>query len=926
MTQPRFVVGIDLGTTHCAVASSPVGYADVQLFEVPQLVAPGEVVARRLLPSFLYLNAESEFAADSLDLPWGPSDGVVGELAQKQGVRAPTRFVASAKSWICHGGVDRRAPILPWSAPEEAQKVSPFEASVRYLAHLRAAWDHAHPDAPLGEQDVVVTVPASFDGAACELTIDAARAAGLPNARLLEEPQAAFYDFLGANEDHLGSLLDGARLVLVVDVGGGTTDLTLVRVHAAVGEAAPEIERIAVGGHLVLGGDNMDAALAHFAQRQGKISRKFDPTEWAALVQSARLAKERLLGAEPPDEAVISIQKRGSRLFGGTQSIRLQRDDVLRELVDGFMPLTAADAVAERRARAGLTTLGLPYATDPAIPRHINSFLRRHASAAVEAGATVVEGLPRPDFVLLNGGVFNAPALVERMQAVFEGWFGAPVPLLDHTALDAAVAQGAARYALSKLGIGQSIGGGTARAYYVGVDDADGKSQAFCVAPRGMEDGASVELTEQVFELLLGQAVRFPLYMYTGDRADAAGAMVVVDDELEPLPALQTTVRADSSIWRDPKTGRVPVRLRSSLTESGTLELSLATVELPPRKWRLEFALSTSLGAAPTPAPDDAPGAASGNTSGQAPEPLPKGFSEACQLVERTFNGGKTGEDVARAKQIRRKLESYIGPRGAWSSAVCRQLLAHLLGVKSHRGRTPKHELAWLRLVGWCLRPGFGAPGDARRIDTLWRVFTEGLAHPKDKALWADWWVLWRRVAPGLDAERQRTIFATVEPWLKGGNAKTGHRPYGHPELLRALATFERLTAEQKTMAAGWFIQRVRKVGSWTPLGRFGARSCFHGELADTVPKSIAEAWLRRLLDEDWSSAEGAAFGAVLIARTVGDSSRDVGEALRADVAARLAAIDAPGSWLSLLTESALSSKDAKRIYGDALPSGLRLG
>ncbi|MCA9540140.1 MAG: Hsp70 family protein, partial [Myxococcales bacterium] len=456
MSEPsRFVVGIDLGTTHCAVAYSPIDRADVQLFEIPQLVAAGETATRRLLPSFLYLPADGEFTDAQRLLPWGPEPEIVGEWAREQGASTPVRLVASAKSWICHGGVDRRAPILPWEAPEAIPKVSPFTASVRYLAHLRAAWDAAHPNAPLAEQEVVVTVPASFDGVANELTVEAAAAAGLPRVRLLEEPQAAFYDFIGAHEADLPTLLAGARLVLVVDVGGGTTDLTLVRVRAGK-EGAPELERVAVGGHLMLGGDNMDAALAHHLQQKAGIGGRLDPTEWARLVQAARRAKETLLADDAPAEIKVSIQRRGSRLIGGTRTVSLTADEVSTLLLDGFVPVTGRDEVAERR-RAGLTTLGLPYVTDPAIPRHVNAFLRRHAEAARAAGAEVIDGLPRPDLLLLNGGVFTPPALIERLQAAMAHWYGAPVTLLAHTALDVAVARGAARFALARHGLSRAI-------------------------------------------------------------------------------------------------------------------------------------------------------------------------------------------------------------------------------------------------------------------------------------------------------------------------------------------------------------------------------------------------------------------------------------------------------------------------------------
>ncbi len=534
MAEPQFVVGIDLGTTHCVVARSPLTRPSVKVVDIPQLVAPGETAARPLLPSFTYLPAEGELADHDRALPWGPQATVVGELARKLGAKVPTRLVASAKSWICYGGVNRRAAILPWSAPENSPHISPFDASVAYLAHLRAAWDGEHPEAPLHEQDVVVTVPASFDESARELTIEAARDAGLGHVRLIEEPQAAFYDFVGENDPAVA--LADTKLVLVVDVGGGTTDLTLVRVLPADASShgRPKLERIAVGGHLMLGGDNMDAALAHHVLHVAGITRELDPSEWSALVQSAREAKEHLLAADAPDEVVVTMQSRGSKLIGGTRSIPLKRSEALKVLVDGFMPKTGREEVADRTSRPGLTTLGLPYVTDPAIPKHIAAFLRKHAQAAAEAGARVDDGLPRPDAVLLNGGVFNASALVDRFSEVMLGCFGAPVRLLAHTSLDTAVARGAARFALVRHGVGDIIAGGTARAYYVGVDDAEGRRRALCIAPRGMDEGVTIDVPDRVFELALDRRVTFSLYSSTDDRVDAAGSIVDVDARLEP--------------------------------------------------------------------------------------------------------------------------------------------------------------------------------------------------------------------------------------------------------------------------------------------------------------------------------------------------------------------------------------------------------
>ena len=941
MSEPRYAVGIDLGTTHCAISAAPLDHPVVRLLQVPQLVAPGEVAERPLLPSFTYLPAPGELSDADRTLPWGPQPHVVGEAARRLGAKVPGRLVASAKSWVCHGGVNRRAPILPWNSPDDEPHLSPFEAQVGYLEHLRRTWEQRHPDAPLSEQDVVVTVPASFDEGARTLTTDAAAAAGLGAVRLLEEPQAAFYDYLGVHGDELDPRLAAARLVLVVDVGGGTTDLTLLRVLPDPGGGRPSIERIAVGGHLMLGGDNMDAALAVHALEKATIERPSDATVWSGLVQSARQAKERLLsgtegGADAPEQAVISYVGRGSRLVGSTRSITLSRDEVVRVLLDGFLPRTGPAEVAQRAARAGLTTLGLPYATDASIGRHVCSFLRRHVHAATEAGARVHDGLPQPDLLLLNGGVFNAPAMIERLGEVLAGWYGEPVPLLPHTSLETAVAHGAVRSALARRGLGEVIGGGTARAYYVQLRGPQGEPQALCIAPRGMEEGASVSVPDRVLELVLDRLVAFPLHAYTGDRVDPPGTLIGLGgeegeegEELEPLPPLETVLRdrertgasvaGDGADDRDGRT--VPVTLSATLGLTGALELYLVTVELPPRRWRLEFVLRTG----PASASERDPEAPSALQAATLPPPDPR-VSRAIELLEKAFGD----KDPKAAKGLRRDLEKVLDPRAKWSVSTCRALGDALLALAPKRGTSDEHELNWLRLVGWCLRPGFGDPGDAARIDAMWSLRDEGLRCPT-KANWAELWIAWRRIAAGLSAERQRALFDDVRPWLwRSGKPPAGPPAHGPVEMMQLLATLERIPAADKQAIGELLLQRAKKLGSYWSLGRVGARvplqGGLHGDGADVVPPAVAEAWLGKLLALDWSTAEGASFAAASLAASTGDPARDVSPALRGTVVDRLGKAGAPASWIEMVTRPTVRSEgDATRMFGDSLPVGLRL-
>ncbi len=907
----RFVVGIDLGTTHCSLAASLLADPKVFLLDVPQLVAAGETADRPLFPSFMYLPAPGELSEDDRRLPWGPSPRVVGEFARRLGAKVPSRLVASAKSWVCHGGVNRRAPILPWNSPDDEPHVSPFEAQVAYLEHLRQVWEHRYPDAPLSAQDVVVTVPASFDEGARALTTDAAAEAGLGEVRLIEEPQAAFYDFLGAHTQDLETQLGEAKLILVVDVGGGTTDLTLVRVRPQHGREVDEnrLERVAVGGHLMLGGDNMDAALAMFALDKAGIERPSDATVWSAIVQSARAAKERLLAADGPQEAIISYQGRGSRLLASTRSLPVTREEVETVLLDGFLPLSPPDEVAQKTSRAGLTTLGLPFASDAAISRHVCSFLRRHVDAAASAGAEVRDGLPRPDLVLLNGGVFNGRTLIDRLRQVFDRWFGpGGVRFLDHTSLDTAVARGAVVYGLSRHGVGEAVGGGTARAYYIGVEGDGGRRQALCVAPKGMEDGTSVSVPDRVFDLRLDAPVAFPLYVYTGDRTDAPGGVVDPSAELDPLPALETVLRDRGRAGSD-----VPVTLSASMTPTGALEIFLATVELPPRKWKLEFVLGReSLSESQ---------ARQAEASALA-DPVHERFEQAAAA----FATAMRTDDPKQARGLRRAVEKAIGPRGQWSAATCRALWSVCLEHEARRGASDQHELSWLGLAGWALRPGYGAPDDDGRIDALWSLREVGLRRAT-KATWPQWWILWRRVAAGLDGAKQVQLFEELEPWLwRDAAAPPGPHKHGPVEMMQLVAGLERVSREAKERCGDLLLERAEKIGSYSPLARVGARVPVRADPEDAVDSAVAQRWVTALLALDWETAEGAAFAAASLARLTGDARRDLSPQSRKTVAERLTAVKAPASWIDMVLRGTdMEASDMKRMFGEGLPVGLKL-
>ncbi|MGI5864162.1 MAG: Hsp70 family protein [Myxococcales bacterium] len=606
----KYAIGIDLGTTNSAVSYLPLDAAQEEdgapkVFAISQVTHAGNVEARPLLPSFLYLPHPSEFPAGSLKLPWDEKrDFVVGELARNQGALTPVRLVSSAKSWLSHPALDRRAAMLPLGSPEEVPKISPLQASARYLRHIREAWDAqlAKGDEALAleYQDVTLTVPASFDAVARELTVEAAAEAGLANLTLLEEPQAALYAWVEAMGDTWRKHVKVGDLILVCDIGGGTTDFSLIAVVDHDGDLG--LERVAVGDHILLGGDNMDLALAYALQQKlTKAGKNIDRWQFLALTHGARQAKEALFADPKKALHPVTVPGRGSSLIGGSIKTELTREELTGTLVDGFFPKVPVTAAPAAQKRVGLTTLGLPYASDAGISRHLAAFLTRHRAAAEKLKGTPVKAEGKsflhPTAILFNGGVLKAPELKQRILDVVTSWVeaeGGTAPKeLPGSQLDLAVAQGAAYFGRVRAGKGIRIRGGTARAYYVGIETAmpavpgmPPPLKALCLAPMGMEEGTSAELPAQEIGLVVGEPAQFRLFGSSVRREDKVGTVVEQwEDELEEMPPIETTLPAGGAL-----PGQVvPVTLRAHVTEIGTLEMHC--VEKSGKAWKLEFNL-----------------------------------------------------------------------------------------------------------------------------------------------------------------------------------------------------------------------------------------------------------------------------------------------------------------------------------------------
>ena len=604
----NYSIGIDLGTTNSVVSYFKLAEVEARgsgqtMLAIPQITAVGTVEEKLLLPSFLYLPNDQEFPAGSLALPWDKKrrDGVVGEFARSHGSKVPMRLVASAKSWLCHPGVDRLSAILPWQAPEEVQRVSPLDATSRYLAHLREAWDHQFQEDALAEQDVVLTVPASFDAAARDLTMKAAQQAGLPNITLIEEPQAAFYAWIEQMGEGFRKQVKPGDVVLVVDVGGGTTDFSLIAVTSKDGDVA--LTRVAVGDHILLGGDNMDLALAHAVnQRLAAEGKKLDTWQFNALTFACRQAKEHMFADAKLKKSPLVVPGRGSSLVGGTIKAELSREELIRVLTDGFFPKSAVTDLPQSARRTGLAQMALPYAQDAGVTRHLAAFLTRQARAMATAhdAPVKVEGrtFVHPTAVLFNGGAFKAATLKARVIEVLNDWLaadgGQPAKELEGAELDLAVARGAAYHGWVRHGHGLRIRGGTARAYYVGVETAmpavpgmEPPVKALCVAPFGMEEGTHADVPPQEFGLVVGEHTRFRFFASSLRRDDRVGTMledVAGNDELEEVAPIETTLPAEEG-----NQGKlVPVNLQAAVTEIGTLELRCLE-KGGPGKWKLEL-------------------------------------------------------------------------------------------------------------------------------------------------------------------------------------------------------------------------------------------------------------------------------------------------------------------------------------------------
>jgi hypothetical protein len=945
----RYVVGIDLGTTNSALAYVDLTVEDgrsrqILFLEILQLTGSGELDRRPILPSFLYLPGPYELPSESTSLPWDPQrDYAIGEFAREQGALVPGRLVASAKSWLCHGGVDRTAAILPWAAGTDFKKVSPVEASTRYLQHLREVWNEViargREGYRLEEQLIILTVPASFDEVARELSVTAARDAGLSRVILVEEPLAAFYAWLSRHEADWETWMREGQVVLVCDVGGGTTDFTIIAIRE--GEKGLRFDRLAVGEHLMLGGDNMDLSLARHVEAQvvGKTGQ-LDSRRWHQLWHQCRRAKEVLLGQADGEDArgqdrleaiTVTIMGSGSRLIADTLKGTLTLNVVEKLILDGFFPPVALEDVPKSSRRTGLTEWGLPYVQDPAVTRHLAAFWQRYRTLLQnETGRSSLF----PDFILFNGGALTPSSIRNRILSVVGNWFRdlaeadwTPVEL-ENPRPELAVAMGAAYYGLVRLGAGVRVGAGSPRAYYVEVASAvhqeadSGERRAVCLVPRGTEEGFDARLEQPAFEVLTNQPATFRIFTSFTRLGDHLGDLVSLsEDEITRLPPIRTVLRYGKRSTAQ----RLPAQLAIRLTEVGTLELWCQSLQSPHR-WQLQFDVREQ-------------GSLQGSPLPLAGETLDTTVIERAQeSIHRAFCGEKTGERSLPERLTRELVSIFELSKDRWPTSLIRKLADTFYECRRGRALTGHHESRWLNLLGFCMRPGFGAPLDDWRLRELWKLYPLGLQFPRQAQCRSEWWIFWRRMAGGLTAGQQWHIYQNLMPVLQATDKRkkkskmkssSGVSDQEELEIWMALANFEYLPATSKAELGQRVLEKIRKgrprAQELWALGRLGARIPFHGPLDQVIPSEEASLWLHSLLSLGLEATDFLARALVHLTRRTGYRVRDLPAEDIELLSEWLRQIPQAERYLELLThpEAALFSQEKEWIFGEALPAGL---
>jgi molecular chaperone DnaK (HSP70) len=925
----RYIIGIDLGTTNSAVSyvdlhAEDSGRPRIKLFPIPQLTGPGEVSRLPVLPSFLYIPGDYDISKQSLVADWGcHGDNFAGAYARDQGSKVPARLVSSAKSWLCHANVDRKAPILPWGSSKEVHKISPVQATAAYLRHIRTAWNREQSDeeAFLEHQMVIITVPASFDEVAREMTIEAAGAAGMDAVILLEEPLAAFYNWLMAHEYQWSNFVKPNDLILICDVGGGTTDFTLIYLREASGR--PRFERIAVGDHLILGGDNIDLALARRLEAQfSKKKLSLSGDRWKTLCHQCRQAKETLLDGRA-DSRKITLMGEGGQLIAGTLTASLRNTAVEETILNGFFPLVEPSEKKPRAGRKGITEFGLPYEQEPAITRHMCWFLEQHTA---DVTSFLQKDRPEPDIILFNGGSLKPAVIRERILSAVRQWFNQPddtLPrVLDNPHPDLAVAMGAAYYGLVKIGRGVRVGSGSPRAFYLGVAGhsevrkKEDRKQAICLVERGLEEGTDIELQDRQFEVLTNQPVTFDIYSSSFRSGDRCGDLVTIDDSFTPLPPIQTVIQYGKKGVQT----RIPIHIAASYTETGSLALWCRSL-MSAHRWHLQFQLRTVSASAPV--------------ADQEVFEFSVVDDVRLRVREAFEDGAPDTRRVALAKDISKHVER---PREKWPLTFIRSIadeLIQLENVQNVRAGSPASESRWLNFLGFCMRPGFADILDPLRMKKIWQIYIQGMCHPNHLQVQSEWWIMWRRVAGGLNPGRQRQFFQDLTPiLLPGEGARKKAPPQQRLEIWMAVANMEHLPATDKIKCGRALLSEInlkkcRPQHFWS-LSRMGARELLYGSVDRVIPTKEAAAWITTLLSINWPDPGPVASAIAQLARKTGDRTRDLDHADMERVMAWMTQNPHREKLLKphiryVKEVIPIAKQEESNIFGESLPAGIVL-
>lgn len=929
----RYIIGIDLGTTNSCVSyvdtKDPKGAIQgaIQSFKIPQLASEGSIEYLPTLPSAYYLAASHEFPKGILALPWNKdADFFIGKFALQQGAKVPTRLVQSAKSWLCHSAANRRDKILPLEAANEESRISPVEATATFLKHIREAWNHhiarGDVDSEFEGQEIILTVPASFDEVARSLTVEAARLAGFDKMNLLEEPQAAFYSWIAQHENDWQQHIPVGSTVLVCDVGGGTTDFSLIEVVAKDGVLA--FQRMAVGDHLLLGGDNMDASVAQ--RLEAALERDhhvLSTIQRLRLRHEARNAKEILLqetkdGSEHELYRVL-LQGSGSNVIQGGLAATLHADEVRESLVNGFFGRYSWREALQLKKTAGLRSMGLPYADEPSITKHLAHFLST-------AGGD--HQPKKPDFVLFNGGAMKPALFQQAILSNLKEWFPEKnVCVLPSYNLDLAVARGAAYYGKVRRGMGVRIGGGMARGYYLLLDMKGQQGvivkKALTLLPRGSEEGAAFE-PETIFQLKPNTPVAFQIGTSHVRLHDASGDLIDVDPkEIQMLPPIQTVLRFGKRQQIGLGDDKIPVHLQIGLTPIGTLQLGIKALQTE-HLWALEFQLKSASGQ-------------ENNMNLPTARPVDETFSighlkEAEEIIQSIFSNSYS----IKPGRVMEKLEEALKmPRQEWPPSLIRGIADAILKAAPQRKLSEEHCARWWNLTGFLMRPGFGYPLDDFRIKELWKIVLSDSKGVLSREVSIQMWICYRRIAGGLSkGQQQQLAVELMNALLPKKNTKIELKSksdmYPFSEMIRAVASFELIDAAIKMRLGKALIVRIiagtGEAADFWALGRLGSRHLLYGSIYNVLPREVCEGWIENLLDSKLSLDERLAFlygqlafktehREINISRELAD--KIINKFYGTPYVERLQEL--------LLKENRLNQQERDQVFGDHLPAGLML-